>query len=31
MGTQILNGLPVEFKNETNPNVFKKKIKGYLM
>jgi hypothetical protein len=31
MGTKILNGLPVELKNETNPNVFKKKLKGYLI
>jgi hypothetical protein len=29
--TKILNGLPVELKNETNPNVFKKKLKGYLI
>jgi hypothetical protein len=28
MGTKILNGLPVELKNEMNPNVFKKKLKG---
>jgi hypothetical protein len=28
---QILNGLPVELKNETNTNVFKKKLKGYLI
>jgi hypothetical protein len=26
MGTKILNGLPVELKNEMNPNVFKKKL-----
>jgi hypothetical protein len=31
MGTKILNGLPVELKNETNPNVFKEKLKGYLI
>jgi hypothetical protein len=31
METKILNGLPVELKNETNPNVFKKKLKGYLI
>jgi hypothetical protein len=31
MGTKILNALPVELKNEMNPNVFKKKLKGYLI
>jgi hypothetical protein len=31
MGTKILNGLPVGLKIEMNPNVFKKKLKGYLM
>jgi hypothetical protein len=31
VGTKILNGLPVELKNEMNPNVSKKKLKGYLI
>jgi hypothetical protein len=30
-GTKILNGLPAELKNETNPNAFKKKLKGHLI
>jgi hypothetical protein len=31
MGTKILNGLPIELKNETSTNVFKKTLKGYLI
>jgi hypothetical protein len=31
MGTRILNGLPIELKNEQNFNVFKRKLKGYLI
>jgi hypothetical protein len=31
MGTKIFNGLPVEVKNEMNLNVFKRKLKGYLL
>jgi hypothetical protein len=31
MGTKIFNGLPFELKNEINFNVFKKKLKSYLL
>jgi hypothetical protein len=31
MGTKILNGLPTELKDEMNLNVFKRKLKGYLI
>jgi hypothetical protein len=31
MGTKIFNGLPIELKNEINLNVFKRKLKGYLL
>jgi hypothetical protein len=31
MGTKIFNGLPVELKNEMNLNVFKRKLKFYLL
>jgi hypothetical protein len=31
MGTKIFNGLPRELKNEMNLNVFKRKLKGYLL
>jgi hypothetical protein len=31
MGIKILNGLPLELKNEVNLNVFKRKPKGYLI
>jgi hypothetical protein len=31
MGTKIFNGLPIELKNEMNLNVFKRKLKGYLL
>jgi hypothetical protein len=31
LGTKIFNGLPTELKNETNFNVFKKKLKNYLL
>jgi hypothetical protein len=31
MGTKILNGLPIELKNEQNFNVFKRKLKSYLI
>jgi hypothetical protein len=31
MGTKIFNGLPTELKNEMNLNVFKRKLKGYLL
>jgi hypothetical protein len=31
MGTKIFNGLPIELKNEMNINVFKRKLKGYLL
>jgi hypothetical protein len=31
METKILNGLPNELKNEMNLNVFKRKLKGYLI
>jgi hypothetical protein len=31
MGNRILNGLPIELKNEPNFNVFKRKLKGYLI
>jgi hypothetical protein len=31
MGTKILNCLPIELKNEMNLNIFKRKLKGYLI
>jgi hypothetical protein len=31
VGTKIFNGLPIELKNEMNLNVFKGKLKGYLL
>jgi hypothetical protein len=31
MGTKIFNGLPTELKNVKNVNVFKKKLKSYLL
>jgi hypothetical protein len=31
MGTKIFNGLPIELKNEINLNVFKRKLKSYLL
>jgi hypothetical protein len=31
MGTKIFNGVPIELKNEMNLNVFKRKLKGYLL
>jgi hypothetical protein len=31
MGTKILNCLPIELRNEMNLNVFKRKLKGYLI
>jgi hypothetical protein len=31
METKIFNGLPIELKNEINLNVFKRKLKGYLL
>jgi hypothetical protein len=31
MGTKIFNGLPIELKYEMNLNVFKRKLKGYLL
>jgi hypothetical protein len=31
MGTKIFNGLPTELKNEINFNVFKRKLKHYLL
>jgi hypothetical protein len=31
MGTKIFNGLPTELKNVNNSNVFKKKLKNYLL
>jgi hypothetical protein len=31
MGTKILNGLPIELKNEINLNIFKRKLRGYLI
>jgi hypothetical protein len=31
MGTKIFNGLPIELMNEMNLNVFKRKLKGYLL
>jgi hypothetical protein len=31
MGTKIFNALPIELKNERNFNVFKRKLKNYLL
>jgi hypothetical protein len=31
MGTKIFNGLPTELKSVNNFNVFKKKLKNYLL
>jgi hypothetical protein len=31
MGTKIFNDLPIELENEMNLNVFKRKLKGYLL
>jgi hypothetical protein len=31
METKIFNGLPTELKNEMNLNVFKRKLKDYLL
>jgi hypothetical protein len=31
MGTKIFHGLPIQLKNEMNLNVFKRKLKGYLL
>jgi hypothetical protein len=31
MRTKIFNGLPIELNNEMNLNVFKRKLKGYLL
>jgi hypothetical protein len=31
MGAKIFNDIPLELKNEMNLNVFKRKLKGYLL